>query len=339
MSLWICFSLKVSMNNLLNQIKEAILDSEQLLEKSKNFEKLKNKYFGKDYDDFSFTVTDQFEIDLNSTNVGYEIEYIKSEEDISEFSYFNIIKHKLEEITFDDSNLNFYDYLKLTNQCVLKINIEARIGYSSEKDSFILLKNVEKSLKTNNITCHKKRIENLFEIISKNDDDVCSLGFVKTENHALEILEKLTNIKEYLMKLDVQIKNELFSNFAIIRNAYGNQYPFKDESFLGAEKVICDLSNSSKISLFSKDFISSNKERNNIIELWLDKNCKSEYRRLISANYYNIYFSNKDNWLSSIIYLSEDYQFSFEKSVKKSLALVKTLTGLVAPSGKFLGRW
>jgi len=285
------------MSNLIEQIKTSILTSNQLLEKCKNFDIFLKKHQGKDYDDFSFTVKDSFEITIKSFKGEYKNDVIVTDNSFDEYLFFDFIRSSLEELKFESSELDFALSLGLLNKYNLEVLFNFRIKYSNENDSFGMQKIISCE-----VHYSKQELKNYFRVSSSEDQEL--LGFVETEKEALLVLEKLNEVKSHFQDLNSRVKNELYDVIYDCRRIYGS-YKEEGVTFSSLRKTLANVLGTDNFVLSDSNNIAT--EAVQFIELWLDKNCMSEYRNLIKADKYNIHFSDREPWwLIPVSYLSED---------------------------------
>lgn len=292
--------------NLFSEIKKAILCSKQLVQKNENFSKFLIKHQGKDYDDFSFLVRDSFEVELisNSDFTNYEIVCGVSDSEPEKSTLSNIIESELESFDFDDSLLKFYLSLKVKKHIHLTINFEFLVGYVNEKDSFVLRKNKNGKSK-NEFVFVSKKIPGLFEVVSTNN---YSIGFVNSLAETAYTIDRLNKLKAYFCELNEKIKHELHLPFYELKWYYGKCTNTCEKSLEELQSIIRTIVSNDSIVLSES---SDDSQFSEIVEYWLDANCDSSVRNLISCNQYNIYHSNSvhEQWITIVDFLSEDSEF------------------------------
>lgn len=299
------------MSDLISRIKESIVNSNQLFEKSNNIANFCKKYQGKDYDDFSFKIEDSFEFELisNENFSDYDIIYEKFDGEIEDSVYSNVIRNEVKNITFDESLLNLYLYLNVKRKFKLKVNFDSLIGYSSEKDSFQLRKISNKASDFKNIILLDIPLENSIKII---DSDQTLIGYVNSKEEALLVIGKLQDLQNHCKDLQSKIKIDLHDLFFNISWHYGKFKSTNDISFNDLELQLQTILKNDQIKLPDIENWSKVSFAKVMIEAWLDLNCRPEIRQLVSYNTYNIYFSNSehDRWLVLQDFLSEDNGFT-----------------------------
>lgn len=317
------------MTDLFTQIKNAILTSKALLEKSKNINSFCKKYQGKDFDDFSFKISDSFIIELitNSNLTSYDLICEKSEEEIEDCVYSNVIRNKFENITFDDSMLKFYLHLNIRKKFKVYVNFESLIAYSNEKDSFQLRKNVNDKATFRDIYIRVEELSNLISII---DSTNSVIGYADSETNAIKIISSLVSIQTQCQELQDKIKNELNDLFFKMKWFYG-EYGQSSEVTLSEIKL--DLKSIIQEEFNLPDNYGSEKilrgwndkswsvipDAEKIINKWLDLNCDSDIRSMIKYNSYNSNFSINDEWLIVDDLVSKDNHFAYNRALSKTL--------------------
>jgi hypothetical protein len=317
------------MSDLFNQIKNAILTSKALFEKSKNVDSFCKKYQSKDFDDFSFKISDSFKIDLitNSNFSNYDLAFEKSEEELEDCVYLNVIRNKLEDITFDDSMLKFYLHLNIRKKFKVHVNFESLIGYSNEKDLFQLRKNANDKATFRDIFIRTEELSNLINIVDSGDT---TIGYADSEFDAIKIISNLTSIQNKCQDLQTRIKVDLNDLFFEIKWFYG-EYGQSSESkisdiesklklILKEEFVLPEISKSEKtIRGWNDKSWSVIPDAEKIINKWVDLNCDSNIRSMIKYNPYNSNFSINDEWLIIDDLLSKDNHFTYNRTPSVAL--------------------
>lgn len=319
------------MTDLFTQIKNAILTSKEISEKCKNVDSFCKKYQGKDFDDFSFKISDSFIIELitNSNFTSYDLICEKSEAEVEDCVYSNVIRNKLESITFDDSMLKFYLHLNIRKKFKVHVNFESLIGYSNEKDSFQLRKNVNDKATFRDIFI---RVEELPDLISIIDSTNTVIGYADSEIDAAKIISSLILIQNQFEGLHAKIKNdlnELFFEMQWYYGAYSQSLEIKISDINSKLKSILK----EEIDLPVPEVFKSEKSVRGwtgkswttipnvekIINKWLDLNCDSNIRGMIKYNPYNSYSSINDDWVIADDLLSKDNRFTYNKAPSKTL--------------------
>lgn len=317
------------MTDLFTQIKNAILTSKGLFEKCKNVDSFCKKYQSKDFDDFSFKISDSFVIELitNSNFTSYDLICDKSEEEIQDCVYLNVIRNKLEIMTFDDSMLKFYLHLNIRKRFKVNVNFESLIGYSNEKDSFQLRKNVNDKATFRDIFIRVEELPNLISIV---DSDNTVIGYADSETNAVNIISSLVSLQTQCQELQDKIKADLNDLFFEIKWYYGeygqsletkiSDIKSKLKSILNEELNLPEVSKSEKtIRGWNDKSWSVIPDAEKIINKWLDLNCNSEIRSMIKYNSYNSNFSINDEWLIVDDLLSKDNRFTYNRPPSKTL--------------------
>lgn len=317
------------MTDLFTQIKNAILTSKELFEKSKNVDSFCKKYQGKDFDDFSFKISDSFVIELitNSNFTNYDLICEKFEAEVDDCVYTNVIRNKLENIIFDDSMLKFYLHLNIRKKFKVHVNFESLIGYSNEKDSFQLRKNVNDKATFRGIFIRVEELPNLISIV---DSSNIVIGYADSEINAVNIISSLVSLQTQCQELQDKIKADLNDLFFEIKWYYGeygqsletkiSDIKSKLKSILNEEINLPEVSKSEKtIRGWNDKSWSVIPDAEKIINKWLDRNCDSEIRSMIKYNSYNSNFSINDEWLIVDDLLSKDNRFTYNRAPSKTL--------------------
>jgi hypothetical protein len=255
----------------LEEIKNAILTSKQLKIKSESFSKL-NKFFGKEIDDFSFKVEDTINLELDVGEKEYSINCIPSEKNLDSDFYYFIVNEALKEVKFIDSSINYLFNLNLRNTYKLTFDFSIELKHSYDNKGFEV-----KKLHRNNILIEQKYQSNLISLNFRIPyEEESYVGFALEESK--EILEKLNLHKEYLIRLEAEMKNVLLNTIH-------------------------------ETSPKQKEFITISRE---LVNNWLNTNCKSELRNLIEVNPYCYYFSLSEEWILPIDFLNSKCEYWFE---------------------------
>ena len=260
--------------NFLEQIKNAILTSKQLELKSENFSKL-HKYFNKEYDDFSFKVEDTFELVLDVGENDYSINCLPSEKELNNDFYYFVVNEALREVKFKSNSIDYLFNLGLRNEYKLEFKFLIELKHSFDHEGFEV-----KKLHLSEIRSIQKYQNSLVSLNFRNEyQEESYIGFVLEQNSlALDIISKLKDDRDYLIRLEVEMK-----------------------------EVLLDLIH--ETSPKQKEFISISRE---IVNYWLNENCKSELRNLIQVNPYCYYFSLSEEWLMPIEFLNSKCEYWFE---------------------------
>lgn len=334
--------------DLIEEFKQKILCSKQLLEKCKYFQNYEKRHLDKGLDDFSDHITDSIDIDLNIENGNYIVSCLESEEELKEYTYFNMVKTVLEKLK---CNLDIRLYLtsiglnsRISVTCCLKFDIK----YYYEQNAFKLKSITECYL----MKCLKQERSG-FRIFSKDDDfeykenknsdstifkgEETTLGYCNSEEKSLLILSQLEKDKEYLLELDSKLKIELFNIFQFIKNGRNlisnsslleitNEEKDDVKELKLIENVnqkLIEVNNSLSEYLIQVNRLLNTEytsyldletiDKNKIINSWLDKNCKKELRNLIEINKYNYYFSDHEKWINFVWFLEDNVIINFVK--------------------------
>ena len=319
------------MTDLFTQIKNAILTSKEFFEKCKNVDSFCKKYQGKDFDDFSFKISDSFVIELitNSNFTNYDLICEKSEAEVEDCVYSNVIRNKLESISFDDSMLKFYLHLNIRKKFKVYVNFESLIGYSNEKDSFQLRKNVNDKATFRDIFIRVEELPNLISVI---DSSNTVIGYADSETNAIKIISSLVSIQHQFEELQTKIKNDLSKLFFEVQWYYGeysqslgveiSDIKSKLKSILNEEidLPLAEVSKSEKsVRGWTNKSWSAIPNVEKIINKWLDLNCDPNIRGMIKYNPYNSYSSINDDWVIVDDLLSKDNRFTYNRTPSKTL--------------------
>lgn len=293
--------------DLINEFKEKILCSKELLEKCKAFQKFEKRHLDKGLDDFSCHIDDIIELNLTIENNTYEVSLVETNEEMNDYTYFNIIKEVLNQMV---SNLTERKYLASLGidvvyhlSCYFKFDIK----YFHNINKFIL-KSVE--------SCNVYRLliiqKTGYEIIATKFDfenEKFILGYSKSEENAKKVIQLLIEERKYLIELDNKIKEDLFEIMQIIRS---DKYQILEEN---SEMFQIQLK---KLNDLLQEHYSSYEDLNRlkiefVINKWLDKNCKISVRNLLEYNKYNYYCSLSDYWLNFVWFLQDNVIINFVK--------------------------
>lgn len=260
--------------NFLDEIKKAILTSKQLELKSESFLKL-HKFFDKEYDDFSFKVEDTFELTLDVGENDYSINCLPSEKNLDNDFYYFIVNEALKEVKFKSNSIDYLFSLGLRNEYKLEFKFLIELKHSFDHEGFEV-----KKFHLSEIKSIQKYQNKLVSLNFKNEyQEESYIGFVLEQNSfALDIISKLKNDRDYLIELEVEMKNVLLDTIH-------------------------------ETSPKQKEFITISRE---IVNNWLNENCKSELRNLIQVNPYCYYFSLSEEWLMLVDFLNSKCEYWFE---------------------------
>lgn len=264
----------------LEQIKNAILTSKQLELKSESFSKL-HKFFDKEYDDFSFKVEDTFELILDFGENEYSINCLPSEKNLDNDFYYFIVNEALKEVKFKSNSIDYLFRLGLRNEYKLEFKFLIELKHSFDNEGFEV-----KKLHTSEIKSVQKYQSDLVILKYKIPyEEESYIGFVLEENSfALDIISKLKDDRDYLTQLEIEMK-----------------------------EVLLDLIHETSPKV--KEFISISRE---IVNNWLNENCKPELRNSIEVNPYCYYFSLSEEWLLPVDFLNSKCEYWVETPRKQA---------------------
>lgn len=293
--------------DLINEFKEKILCSKQLLEKCKLFQKFERRHLDKGLDDFSCHITDSINLDLLIEEGNQTISCEEIEENMNEYTYFNIIKNVLDSLTINIQLRNYLALIGIEIKYQLVCYFKFDVKYFFDKNQFAL-KNIT-SCEILKITSYSGKGYEIFAIESDGDlqyknlrNKKIILGYSKSEENAKKIINLLLEEKKYLLELDKKIKEDLFEIIQIINSDKYRILENDSESFQLSLKKLNEL---------LQENYSSYEELNKlkiefVINKWLDKNCKIHLRDLLNYNKYNHYCSLSDYWLNFVWFLQDN---------------------------------
>lgn len=311
--------------DLTNEFKQKILCSKQLLDKCKIFQQYEKRFLDKGYDDFSDRVEDSIELVFIANDGKYDLNCQSSNENMEQFTYFNFFKNILEKLESDLDTRMYLTSLGFNITLTLIFVFEFEIKYWFDKNQFIF-----KNVKSCKISKFIEKEENKIEIFSVDSGEFDSkkikiLGYSKSEEDAKKLISFLNEEKNYLCHLRQMIKDELFEIIQIIKNPNNlkkiSLLIVEDEIDIKLNKTFKkhndDIENKihlTKINSLLDLNISSydeliNLDIENLIETWLDKNCKKELRNLIELDKFNKY----SGWFEFVRFMDEDITFDFRK--------------------------
>lgn len=257
--------------NFLDEIKKAILTSKQLELKSESFSKL-HKFFDKEYDDFSFKVEDTFELTLDIGENDYSINCLPSEKNLDNDFYYFIVNEALKEVKFKSNSIDYLFNLGVRNEYKLEFKFLIELKHSFNHEGFEVKKFHSSEIKS--IQKYQSDLIPLNFRIPYEEESY--IGFVLEQNSfSLDMISKLKNDRDYLIELEVEMKNVLLDSIH-----------------------------------------ETSPKQKEIVNNWLNENCKPELRNLIKVNPYCYYFSLSEEWLMVVDFLNSKCEYWFEDPSK-----------------------
>jgi hypothetical protein len=320
------------MTDLFDQIKNAILTSKQFYEKAQNIEKFCKNHQGKDYDDFSFTVTDRFSINVEKNSV---VE--KEKFDSSDLIYYSLMKEYLTNIElrlYLQNRITIAEVFQLSFDGYFVLNTKFTIHYLNSSDSFKLRSKPLLPLRElweKEMMLYFRTPKNSYELYDACQQDNAYapmqggiIGYVDNEKQANAILEKTNRFHVILRYLNEQLKSELLQIFRNIPQALKNNEKVEIENQLSEILNLSIKIDESFIELQSDKYMRVTKEKGQyLINLWLDKNCPGEFRKIIgnfTSHPYWSHTSYEGDFAFSYLHLSDsDFEYSpnFEFKFRK----------------------
>lgn len=321
------------MNDLFTQIKNAILTSKELFEKCKNVDSFCKKYQGKDFDDFSFTVVDRFTVNIKKNNAIADEVFDSS--DSVYHSLMNEYLNKLKLPSYHQNRITMAEVFELNFDGCFVLNTKFTIQYSNKSDEFKLRDKPLLPLSEfweKEMVLHFYSPKNSYELYDHCQENNYNsrsqggiIGYTDDEKKTIGVISKSNKFYVILRYLNDQLKVELLPIIKLITLALKN-----DKDRLEIENQLFNLLDvsvkidESFLEMQSDKYTRVSKEKGQyLIDLWLDKNCPVEFRKIIgnfTNHQYWDYTPYEGNFAFSYLHLTDndfeytpDFEFKFRK--------------------------